>query len=63
MVADGVTGRKREDHVLALDRMRAHGVDVLTWESLAYEWMRCGGTDEFRQVLPLVKAETLLRRE
>lgn len=61
VVADGVTGRKARDHELALDRLRAHGVDVLPWESLAYEWMRRGGTEEFKQVLPLVKAEKLPR--
>ena len=62
VVADAVTGRKPLDHDLALERLRAHGVDVLTWESLAYEWMRRGGSDAFREILPLVKAETMLSR-
>lgn len=63
VVADAVTGRRSGDHDLALARMRAHGVDVLPWESLAYEWMRRAGTDPFRRVLPLVKAESLLPPE
>jgi nicotinamidase-related amidase len=56
VVADAVTGRKAEDHLEALSRLRAHGVDVLTWESLVYEWMREAGTDRFRKILPIVKA-------
>lgn len=55
VVADAVTGRKPRDHQMALDRLRAHGVDVLTWESLVYEWMERGGTEQFKQILPLVK--------
>lgn len=55
VIADAVTGRKAYDHSVALDRMRHHGVDVLTWESLVYEWMRKGGTDSFKKILPLVK--------
>lgn len=56
VVADAVTGRRAQDHLEALSRLRAHGVDVLTWESLVYEWMRQGGTDTFRKILPIVKA-------
>ena len=55
VVADAVTGRKALDHEVGLARMRAHGVDVLTWEMLVYEWMRRGGTETFKRVLPLVK--------
>lgn len=56
VVADAVTGRKELDHELGLRRLTAHGVDVLTWESLVYEWMVRGGTKEFKAILPLVKA-------
>jgi nicotinamidase-related amidase len=55
VVADGVTGRKALDHDVALDRLRAHGVEILTWESLVYECMRKGGTETFKKILPLVK--------
>lgn len=55
VVADAVTARKLTDHDVALSRLRAHGVDVLSWESLVYEWMKRGGTDEFRKILPIVK--------
>jgi nicotinamidase-related amidase len=55
VVADGVTSRKARDHAEALARLRSHGVEVLTWESLVYEWMGRGGTDLFRQILPIVK--------
>jgi nicotinamidase-related amidase len=55
VVADAVTARKARDHDVALSRLRAHGVDVLTWESLVYEWMKRGGTDDFRKILPIVK--------
>jgi len=55
VVADAVTDRKVLDHDIALHRLRSHGVDVLTWESLVYEWLERGGTDEFRKILPIVK--------
>lgn len=55
VVADAVTARKTTDHDIGLERLRAHGVDVLSWESLVYEWMRRGGTDTFRSILPIVK--------
>lgn len=55
VVADAVTARKMTDHEVALARLRAHGVDVLSWESLVYEWMKRGGTDVFRSILPIVK--------
>ena len=55
VVADAVTARTIADHEVALARLRAHGVDVLSWESLVYEWMRRGGTDVFREILPIVK--------
>jgi len=55
VVADAVTGRNQSDHDLALDRMRSHGVDVLTFEMLVYEWMRKAGTPAFKKILPLVK--------
>jgi len=55
VVADAVTARRPHDHEAALARLRAAGVEVLTWESLIYEWMREGGTPTFRSVLPIVK--------
>jgi nicotinamidase-related amidase len=56
VVADAVTGRKALDHDLALQRLRGHGVEVVTWEMLVYEWMQRGGTETFKRILPLVKA-------
>lgn len=55
VVADAVTSRKALDHHLALERLRHHGVEVVTWEMLVYEWMRRGGTETFKAILPLVK--------
>ena len=55
VVGDAVTARKPREHELALDRMRAHGVDILPWESLVYEWMRQGDHPSFRTILPIVK--------
>lgn len=56
VVADGVTCRSALDHEIAFRRMAQHGVEPVTWEMVAYEWMRRADTPEFKRVLPHIKA-------
>ena len=56
VAADGVSCRSDFDHEIALERMRAKGVELVTWEMAAYEWMRRAGTPEFKKVLPHIKS-------
>ncbi len=55
IVADCVAARHRLDHDLALRRMRGLGAELVTWEMLAYEWLRTADHPKFKQILMLVK--------
>jgi nicotinamidase-related amidase len=50
VVADAVGSRKRDDRDLALERLRALGVQVVSREMVAFEWMHQAGTDVFRTI-------------
>jgi nicotinamidase-related amidase len=50
VVADAVGSRDPENRTLALDRLRQHGVDVVSREMVAFEWLREAGNDRFRAV-------------
>lgn len=50
VVADAVSSRSPTDKELALARMRSHGVEIVSREMVAFEWLRQGGTDLFREV-------------
>ncbi len=50
VVADAVGSRKPADKEVALARMRRHGVDIVTREMVAFEWLKRSATAEFREV-------------
>jgi nicotinamidase-related amidase len=50
VVADAVGSRDPENKALALARMRAHGIEVVAREMVAFEWLRQAGTPLFREV-------------
>jgi len=52
---DAVSSRSRENWQIAMRRLRHAEVVVTCTESIIYEWLVQAGTDEFRQILPLVK--------
>lgn len=55
VVADGVGSRHAENKAAALERMRAHGVDVVTVEMALFEWMGRYDRPEFKDVLALIR--------
>jgi len=55
VVYDAVSSRRREDKIIAIERMRRQGVTIVTSEMLMYEILRKAGTPEFKKVLELVK--------
>lgn len=55
VVEDAVSSRSRENWQNAVHRMRHAGIVVTCTESALYEWLIQAGTDQFRQILPLVK--------
>jgi nicotinamidase-related amidase len=55
VVADAVSSREVRNREIALDRMGQQGVVISSTEMAMYELMARSGTDEFREVLKLVK--------
>ena len=50
VVADACGSRDPANRDLALARMRAHGIDVVSREMVAFEWLQRGGSALFREV-------------
>ncbi|MCP5159680.1 MAG: hydrolase [Gammaproteobacteria bacterium] len=50
LVADAVSSRSPRDVELAVERMRAEGVQVVSREMVAFEWLHRSGTDNFREI-------------
>jgi nicotinamidase-related amidase len=55
VVADAVASRRPVSRDLALERMRDHGVEIVTAEMVVFEWLREAATPRFRAILPLVR--------
>lgn len=55
VVADAVSSRTPENCSLALGRLRESGAVIVSTEMILFELLNRAGTDEFKQVLPLVK--------
>lgn len=55
VVADAVSSRAPENCRVALDRMRAAGATIVSTEMILFELLGRAGTEEFRQVLELVR--------
>ncbi|UTW13484.1 hydrolase [Marinobacterium rhizophilum] len=50
VVADCIASRNPQDKALAIERMRQAGIQVVSREMVAFEWMRKAGTDSFRHI-------------
>jgi nicotinamidase-related amidase len=50
VVADGTASRRALDAELAMARLRAEGVRIVTREMVAFEWLQQAGTDQFRDI-------------
>ncbi len=50
VVAEASGSRAPADRELAFERMRSHGIEIVSREMVAFEWLECGGTDLFRSV-------------
>jgi len=55
VVADAVSSRAPGDLMLALERMKANGCEIMTTEMVLFEWLRAAGTDEFKELSKLVR--------
>lgn len=50
VAADCISSRNPDDKALALQRMRAVGVSIISREMALFEWLHQSGTDEFRMM-------------
>lgn len=57
VAADACCSRHQHDHDLALERLRAAGIVVSSAEAVMYEAVERAATDEFRELLRIVKSE------
>ncbi|TCR64092.1 isochorismatase family protein [Bosea sp. BK604] len=55
VVQDAVGSRTPENKAVALRRLEKHGVEIVTTEMVAFEWLRSAEHPRFRDVLKLVK--------
>ena len=49
-VADAIGSRDPANRELAIERMRQHGVEIVSREMVAFEWLARAGTDLFREI-------------
>ena len=55
VAADAVGSRLPERRRLGLERMRAHGVDIVDSEMVVFEWLGGAGTPEFKELSRLIR--------
>ena len=55
LVADAVGSRDPADRAAAIDRIRAHGGEIVTSEMVLFEWLRDSQHPKFREVQKLLK--------
>jgi nicotinamidase-related amidase len=55
VAADAVSSRTSENHRLGLDRMREAGAALVSTEMALFELLEQAGTEEFKQILALVR--------
>ena len=55
VVADAIGSRRAESKSVAVERMRAAGIDVVTSEMVLFEWLRTAAASEFKAVSRLIR--------
>ena len=55
VVADATSSRAAANHMLALERAKTAGAEIVTTEMVLFEWLRRAGTPEFKEIIGLVK--------
>jgi nicotinamidase-related amidase len=55
VVADAVGSRTPRNRDLAVERMRDHGVEIVTTEMVLFEWLRDANHPAFREVQKLIR--------
>jgi nicotinamidase-related amidase len=55
VVQDAVGSRTAANKLAGLDRLREGGIQVVTTEMVVFEWLHKAATDEFKQLVGLIK--------
>jgi nicotinamidase-related amidase len=55
VAADAIASRRPESKELALRRLASAGVDVVTTEMVAFEWLEHAGAEQFKTISRLLK--------
>jgi nicotinamidase-related amidase len=55
VVADATTSRAPESKAVAIDRLLANRIEVVTAEMVVFEWLGRAATDEFRELSRLIR--------
>ncbi len=55
LVADAIGSRRVESKMVAIERMRAAGIDVVTSEMVLFEWLRTAAAPEFKAISRLIR--------
>ena len=55
LMVDGTSSRHQLDKEIAIHRMRAHSVELVTLEMVLFEWLEQGDTGMFRDLFPLIR--------
>lgn len=50
VVEEAISSRRPSDKALAIERMRAHGIDIVSREMVAFEWLHEAGTPVFKEI-------------
>ena len=58
VIVDATSSRTEKDLTTAIERMRHEGVVMASTEMAIYEMLEKAGTDEFKEVLGIIKQET-----
>ncbi len=57
LVTDATGSRFRKDQRIAIQRMQSQGINLITTESVLFEWCEVSGTPEFKKISELVKED------
>jgi len=55
LVADAVGARVQHNKLTAIDRMKAHGAEIVTTEMVLFEWLETSDHPRFKDVLKLIR--------
>ena len=55
LMVDGTSSRYQQDKDVAIHRMSANGVELITLEMDLFEWLEQGDTELFRELFPLIR--------